>query len=193
MKKNCAFFLLIGIFLTGCSKNSEPAELEIEAGNHELLAVLCAYEGIARTGDRNYTINIIDNDGWNPFDDGKTHAVKYEKVSVTGNKKQEKAINISITDTIAPTIVTRSETKAEVIPYSDDMEDLRKVVEDMIKDAFVVMDNSSTSPLVFYNDEDFILDPFDAVPNETQTITFHVYDPSGNTADGSMEVIFFKP
>lgn len=186
----CVYCLLIVASLNGCLKEQEAMGIEIEAGNNDLIDVICSFEDVLRIGDTNYLIRIIDNDEWDPFNTEKIYTVKYEKVSLAKDKKEEKVLSITIIDTYPPTINKRPGIISSTVSYSNDMEKMRETVMNIIDDSFVVVDNSSMSPMVL-NEENLTLDPFDnCILNEPQIICFHVSDPSGNVADGSIELIF---
>ena len=105
MKKFAATLALTLVFLCGCAGQAAPQSITLEAGNHELLSVLCRQEGIQRIADPHYYLEITDNDNWDPFYDGAVFDVEYEKVAAKSGRREKKSLSIAITDTTAPILI----------------------------------------------------------------------------------------
>lgn len=178
----------MSVLLSGCGKNITAQEITIEAGDRELLEVLCAHEGIKRIGDPSYTINVTNNDDWNPFAAGKSYDIDY--VIVSNNKTEEKrSISISIIDTMPPFVQRRPGHSDIVLPYVEDIEQLERSIKELIIESVVITDNSSTFPLVI-SEEDITLSKFDnKIINEKQDVSFRIEDGNGNTTESSIEVL----
>ncbi|MDY3906719.1 MAG: hypothetical protein SOZ47_07945 [Lawsonibacter sp.] len=193
--KKVPLYLVIGFLaavLSGCFGGGECPEITIEAGDHELLEVLCSHEGIRRIGDPEYLINITNDDNWDPFHAGESYAVDYEKVSLKDNKSENKTICIAITDTTPPVILRKPGSFAAVVPYSEDPEVMERSISEMIAGAFVVDDNSSATPMPI-SGENLTISEFDStLLEEPQLISFHISDPSGNWAEASIKVTIHR-
>lgn len=195
MKKFVLFTLtaVLCTALLGC-QNQKEAELTVEAGDLELLDVICSYEGVPRSYGSEFVINIKNDDGWIPFSSGESYTVQYEKATIDGNKKEDKSLKITIVDTVAPVIFQQqgSDKSTPVVPYSEDEKVLERSILNAISARFAVADNTSTSPIKICAENTTIIQVDNTLLESPQVITFTFSDPSGNKAEGTIELIISK-
>ena len=188
MKKFAATLALTLVFLCGCAGQAAPQSITLEAGNHELLSVLCRQEGIQRIADPHYYLEITDNDNWDPFYDGAVFDVEYEKVAAKSGRREKKSLSIAITDTTAPILICPGGVTSFTVPYTENPRLMDSAVLNGIKQTIVAMDNSSTSSLRLTGENLFFSDYDPNLLDAPQTLTISVEDPSGNQAESLLEM-----
>ena len=189
MKKFAATHALTLVFLCGCAGQAAPQSITLEAGNHELLSVLCRQEGLRRIADPNYYINITDNDNWDPFYDGAVYEVEYEIINARSeHREKKKSLSIAITDTTAPILICPGGVTSFTVPYTENPRLMDSAVLNGIKQTIVAMDNSSTSSLRLTGENLFFSDYDPNLLDAPQTLTISVEDPSGNQAEILLEM-----
>lgn len=111
-------FLLSTLILSSCTQNEALQNITLEAGNLQLLDVLCQHEGIQR-GDPKHIIEVINDDGWIPFIAGESYNVTYETGAAETGKTEEKTISVTIIDTTEPKIVKKKpeSAHADILVY----------------------------------------------------------------------------
>lgn len=184
--------LLSTLFLSSCAPKATPQNITLEAGDLQLLDVLCQHEGIQRD-DPQYTIKVSNDDDWIPFVAGETYNVTYEKASTETGKTEEKAISITITDTRKPEVLAKraGNTHAD-IPHNDDAAVMEKAIMESVDDLFVVVDNSAALPIPV-DKNNFKLLKFDqTLIDEPQEVSFSISDAAGNTSEATLEVVITK-
>ena len=180
--------IFASILFSGCGQTATVQEITLEAGNHELIEVLCTYEGIQRIGDPSRFINVISDDNWDPFAGEEVYEINYTVVE-DQNKEINKALAIKIIDTTQPLIQQKLGSTAVVLQFTEDTELMICALKESIIESVVVTDNSSMFPLKI-TDENVELTVFDfGIIGERQIVHFQIADDSGNSSKATIEVL----
>ncbi len=195
MKIKLIIFSLAACLLCGCSGKAVPApiqEISLEAGAHELLTVLSDLEHIRRFADPSYYIEVVDDDNWNPFDDGAVYEIEYRKVEGKTGHSESRAVSISISDT-QPPMVSFPWGRSVRVPYTEGSRMMDSAVLDAIRQATIAVDNSSTEPLVL-SGENLTFSAYDPdLLDIPQPMTISVMDFSGNMTEEALEMTVYAP
>ena len=195
MKIKLIILSLAAYLLCGCSGKAVPAvtqEISLEAGSHELLTVLSDLEHILRFADPSYYIEIVDDDNWNPFDDGAVYEIEYRKVAGRTGHSESRTVSISISDT-QPPMVSFPWGRSVRVPYTEDSRMMDSTVLDAIRQATIAVDNSSTEPLVL-SGKNLTFSAYDPdMLDSPQPMTISIVDFSGNMTEETLEMTVYAP
>ena len=191
-KKLLAFVVAAAVCtsLWGCAHQTAQ-ETTLEAGDWELLTVLCAHEGIQRKGDPDHTVKVVEDGGWNPFLHNGAYQVKYQKVRLRDQKTEEKTLTIHIQDTLPPSLVPMPDAPAAPaeISVAEGADGVERKALAAIKDAYQMWDNGSSSPMELSKDNVTVGEIDLSQVGEVQKVAFTVADQAGNEQDGEIEIL----
>ena len=191
-KKLLAFVVAAAVCtsLWGCAPQT-ARETTLEAGDWELLTVLCTHEGIQRKGDPDHTVKVVEDGGWNPFLHNGAYQVKYQKVRLRDQKTEEKTLTIHIQDTLPPSLVPMPDAPAAPaeISVAEGADGVERKALAAIMDAYQMWDNGSASPMELGKDNVTVGEIDLSQVGVIQKTAFTVTDQAGNEQDGEIEIL----